>query len=666
MLRIRLFKILLPLLFIGVVALLVWAMQPPIKGPVLPPGTEIKREVQGGTILQYSLDEGGALIEILNLVADRTEECPGELCYEFFGVERFKLHRENEGPLEISAVSTRVTGPEGERKMHFVGPVEVVDHDLGLVLDLPHLEVDELAGVARSSGALFIEGANHHTRSERLIYGLAGQPSELTSLECEDDEGGVLRAERAFLHDGLHDMELVQGVRFRRGDDESFRAETSRVVRDEDGKLRQVTASGNVVVSFRAKDAFIEAAGDTIEARWNDSAEVSELLIEGRALIEQGARMVSADRLAFRATPEGGWAVDARDTVRLAMPTDQGPVHVRAETLEGTLDAALDLLAAEAHGGVQFEATQTRADAAEARLFRGGDLDSEIQIELLSEGDQRAHLAQARSRVTADRIVTDSGGRSLQATGRVESTLLPQDDSNALDGLFRTDKAVHFISTELAGDKQGQRLTFRGNARGWQGEQNLSAQEITLDQEDGSVQARERVTTRFPRQRDGTAARADEFIQISAAELDYRESDYRAVYRDQVRVVLAEGWIESETLTVLQIPGESGFEQLLAAGSVRLEFIGDESEGTSSRTLGRADRLDYLPAKETLTLYGDEQRAEIQRAGEQAGTSRGKVLTYRLSDGTLTVEGSTISTPPPAAKRPSVVAEKQELQETPE
>ncbi len=184
-------------------------------------------------------------------------------------------------------------------------------------------------------------------------------------------------------------------------------------------------------------------------------------------------------------------------------------------------------------------------------------------------------------------------------------------------------------------------MTFNGNVRGWQGEKNLSARRVVIDQQQRTLTARDRVTTRFPRRREGAAAGADEFAQVTAAGLDYDERDYRAIYREDVRVVLAEGWIESTSLTVVQNRVGSGFERLLAEGDVQLEFLGTPAENgePAPRTTGHGDRLDYLPGEETLWLYGDEQRAEIQRGGDQAGISRGKVLTYRLDDGTLSIEG---------------------------
>ncbi len=669
MLRIRLFKVLLPVLLIAVVALLIWAIRPQTL-PQVPLGENESTDphVIGGEITEYSFGPGGELIQSLSMNAKSGEVC-GEQCYKACGVDRFKLAREGMEPLEVSADCTTVTGPDGQRKMKFTGPVKITDRELGLVFDLPYLDVDEVEGVGRSTGAILIEGANHRTRAERLTYGLAGQATELYRLECEDDTGGLLLAERAFLHDGLNDIELVQGVRYRREDDTSFRAETSRLVRHEDGRLKHVTASGSVVAGFRNKAGYLEAAGDALEVDWNDAGDPIQLVIDGRALLEQGPRMVSADRLEMRASdePGNGWFLDAQGSVRLSGPLEDGTARVRAAGLVARLDAELNVLEADAQGDVRFEAPNTQADAAAARLSRVDEFDTGLRVELLSDGDQRARLAQAHTRVSADRIEIDMGRNSLFASGRVESTLLPQPEKGALQGLFRTGTAIHFISSELIGDQQGQRLTFRGGVRGWQGENNLSAREIVVDQGQRTLLARDRVTTRFPRKREGAAAGAEEFVQITAGKLDYNENDYRGIYREDVRVVLAEGWIESDMLTVVQNRVANGFERLLAEGDVRLEFLGvpDDSGQPVQRTTGHGDRLDYLPAEQVLLLYGDEQRAEIQRGGDQAGLSRGKVLTYRLDDGTLSIEGGSINTPPRAAPRTNVATPTKGNQETP-
>lgn len=659
MLRLRLFRVLLPVVLVGVVVLLIWAIRAPPDHEIdRNPGPELEREVTSAEIRVYGgLGPGEELRETLRFVAENVLECPdvSEDCLRAIGVREFKLGREGQEDLVISAATTEVVGAEGQRKMRFSGPVRIVDHELGLVLDLPHLDVDEFAGVARSHGAIHIQGAGHRTRAERLTYGLAGQATELYRLEMEDDEGGLLLAARAFLHDGVHDIELVQGVLFRRAEeDQRIRAERCRVLRDEEsGRTRSIVAQGNVVAGYLRDDGFLEAAGDRLEARWDEAGELDQLTLDGRALLEHGPQFVSADRLEFSALEDQrGWTVDAHGSVHLAGTIEQGNGRLRADQLSAVTDASHQLVSAEASGSVRFESPGTAADADTARVWRRDETPGELAVELLAGPDLRARLAQDRSRVTADRIFTDTRGETLTATGRVESTLLPQGKDGALEGLFRTDKAVHFISDELRGGQGGKELVFAGDVRGWQGDQNLSAQRVQLDSERGTLRATDRVSTRFPRSRSGEpAASTDDFVQVTAETLDYDRDSLRTVYRESVRIVVAEGWIESESLTVTQEAEDGEFERLLAEGDVRLEFR--ESEGGNGgplpRTTGHADRLVYIPAQQTVWLYGDEQRAEIQRGGDRAGTSRGRVLTYRLDDGTLSVEGGTVTAPAPPA-----------------
>ena len=651
MLRIRLFRVLLPVLLVGIVVLLVWAIRAPLKPTNPLEDNEVP--VRGGddlTLHRWTIGSDGELIQELQLHAMRMEQC-GDDCIRAFEVDRFVLERETQGPLEISADSTEVNGPNGERKMRFEGPVRVVDEELGLILDLPHLDVDEFAGVGRSSGAIVIEGAGHHTRADRLIYGLAGQATELFRLECEDDDGSLLVAERAFLHDGLLDIEMVQGVRFRGADDaQRFWAETSRVRRHEDGRMKNLVGAGKVVAGFSTIDGFAELGGDHLVANWDESGALSTLTIDGRALVEQGPQFVSADSLAFATDEDDRWEVDATGSVRLTGTLEGGTARIRADELSATFDAAMLLKRAEARGAVRFETPDVRADAAVARAMRTAGTNQELSIALHSDEEHRARLAQEQTRIAADTIRTDARGESMTASGRVESTLLPAEDNAALGGMFSSDTAVHFISNDLQAGRTGRELTFTGNVRGWQGEQNLSAQRVRVDHDSGSLFASGGVSTRFPRVREGAAAAAsDDFVQVTAATLDYIRDANEAIYREGVRLVLAEGWIEGATLTVTQGPN-GDFESLLAEGDVQLEFLGiDDGSGDAvPRTTGHADRLLYAPAEDTFWLYGDEQRARIQRGGDQAGTTEGRVLTYRLSDGNLSiVEGGKVNAPPP-------------------
>ena len=250
-------------------------------------------------------------------------------------------------------------------------------------------------------------------------------------------------------------------------------------------------------------------------------------------------------------------------------------------------------------------------------------------------------MARGRTRVAAEEIVTDERGEGLLAQRRVEATLLPAstaDEEGALAGLFDTSDAVHFVAARLEGRDFARQLTFNGNVRAWQGEQNLSAQHVVLQQAERTLTATDQVTTRVPRTREGGAAGEADFVQISADRLDYDDETRRAVFHEQVRVRLAEGWMESERMEVDLVSDGPGIEEIRSFDRIRIEFRDPAEEDAPQLITGRADRLVYRPDEATIWLYGDESPATVRRIGEGGGTTSGRVLRYHLELGTLEVD----------------------------
>jgi lipopolysaccharide transport protein LptA len=667
-LRIRIFRILLPLIFVAVIALLVWAIRPiPVASrPTIAPNETIEAGVDKVGVKVFGLGSDGALRKTLDVVSGSFKEC-GENCLEAIDIEQFEIARADADALVVlRAASSKVVGEEGNRDMNFTGPVVLYDPDLEIQVEMPALNVDEAAGLARSDGAVRIENDDQVTDAASLTYGLNGQPTRLDRLELQDQDGGLLVARTAYLHDGFSDIEFQFGVRYKRGEEQRFWAETARIKRDDRGTTRSIVASGNFTATSRAPDgSLLEIAADTVHGEWGEDGALEKLLLDGDALAERGQERLSADRieLAYNRVDQR-WDVVAADAVRAVIAfgatSDYG--RLRADQLEASFDDDFLLLDAAAVGAVEFRAPELLAEAATAQLTASPDIEGGAKkIELLSGNGRRARLAQGETRVVADRIVTDSAGSTMDAQGRVESTLLAAtaDDSQGEGGLFKPGEAIHFISGSLVGVNKGSQLKFSEGVRGWQGDQNLSAQEVTLSQEDGSLLAKIGVTTRFPRQSSESATTAQSFVQISSESLEYSQSLSEALYRGSVRTVLDEGWIESDLLRVTQST-EAGadLQELQAEGSIQLEFA-----DTESRTQGSSDRLIYLPARDTLWLYGDERPAEVERSGKTKGTTRGRVLRYRIDDGSLFVESGRIVATPQA--EPTDESEAKDPEETP-
>jgi lipopolysaccharide transport protein LptA len=288
---------------------------------------------------------------------------------------------------------------------------------------------------------------------------------------------------------------------------------------------------------------------------------------------------------------------------------------------------------------VRFEGRDTRAEAERGTFVAAPGRAGEV--ELFGDELRKARLAQGRTRVAAREIRTDVRGAELVAEGHVEATLLPQSGAArepSRTRLFAEGRAIHFVSERLDSSRAGEHLVFSGSVRGWQGERNLAAATVVVDQEGATLQAREAVSTRIPREREGPAAAEGDYLQITADRLDYDDRDGRAVYEGSVRVRLAEGWLEAQRVEVELGQDTRRIRELRARQDVRIEFH-RTGEGDLARPItGTADRLVYRPAEASVRLYGEQSPAAVRRIGEGGGTTTGRELHYRVDTGTLDVE----------------------------
>ncbi|MCP3979986.1 MAG: hypothetical protein GY716_11835 [bacterium] len=634
MLRLRVLRILLPGVLVLFVVLLAFALRERPSAVVSPgQGTDAaRRSAKDANLVEIhgerkTLEMKAGLIRELEDGKTQLEQ-----------IEEVKVSRSDGPPLVISAKSGIYEGAPGERRFEFDDQVVIHDPAEDLTVWLPVLDIDEEAGVARSEGEVRFRSGTLEGRASLLVYSLDDRPTELFEPVVEDDDGGRLSAPRGLLHDGLEDVELFDGVVVQRGD-ESLRSGRMRIQRTEEGAFEHLLASEDVrgvVVSPRGR---VSLLGREAEVWWNAGSAVERMRLEGDAEVQRGPESLAAERVEMRARQDGlpGWDAAANGTVYLQGQMEGGPIWLRCETLEAKLGPAFGVYGANAVGNVRFEGSETRAEASRAEF----DITRPSgKIRLYAGERRRARLAHQRTRVAANRIETDPGGETLVAEERVEATLLPSDASAPrLQGLFESSEAVHFVSARLEAREAGARLVFQGNVRGWQGEENLSAEEIELDQRNNRLWARRNVGTRIPRSEGGAGLREEDYIQISAENLEYTDSPRRAVYEGDVRVRLVEGWLEAQRIEVDLIEGQ-GISELRAFDEVRVEFR-DPGSGEGPRMFGgQSDRLVYEPATATVRLIGVDSPASVRRMGPAGGTTTGRVLRYQMENGTLEVESS--------------------------
>jgi lipopolysaccharide transport protein LptA len=641
-LRLRLLRLILPLLLV-LLGLLLWAnWNPRPASHREPPTTEAPDNTQAEnlSVVQFGEETDSELQirQVDSLVHGENNSLHVE------GVQDLTIHREGRGPLLISAAVGDRTGDVGEQVWQFREQVvfREVDNDLRLVL--PVLTIDEGEGIARSEGDIRFDAPSLSGRTESLTYGLIGQPTEMAPVELRDLEGGTLTALEGRLRDGVRDVELLGEVRASRPG-QWMESDGMRLLRDADGRLRLVKAEGAVRGAW-APDAGTasEIAGDRLELRWGPLAAVDFVGLQGGALISRADERLTAMKIEAVRDYDGipSWKVMAAGDVFVDGRFSGTRGRLRTERLMATLDHDFLVQSAEGEGDVRFEGDNLRAEG-ERGLFavKAGAATS---VELFGTERRKAYLAQGRTRVAARTIRTDADGEQLEAEGLVEATLLPAAEGEQGEQrgaqLFLAGQAIHFVSEQFSSVDTGAVLTFNGAARGWQGERNLAADEVIVDQRKNTLVADGNVSTRFPRQREtgAAAAGAAEYIQIGGAHLDYDDAGGLAVYTGSVRVRLVEGWLDAERVEVELAADSREVREIRASSSVRIEFERTSADAMALPIAGTADRLVYRPDEATVKLFGDTQPAAVRRIGEGGGTTTGRELHYRVDTGALSVE----------------------------
>lgn len=633
--RLRLLRILLPATLVLFVALVVIGLNPP---PQVHRATGADEADSSRQAREFRFVELSGVTPVLDFDADLVAEAEGGKVH-LENISRFVVYRDDRDPLVVSAELGDYEGEAGKRIISFERQVVIRDPAEGLTLTLPGLVVDEAAGEARSTDEVGIVGPGMTGRAAALVYGLQGQPTELTDPALDSADGLSVTARGALLLDGLDDVELRGAVQAQRGE-ERFRAERLHWTRDEEGALRFAEAVGSPAEAWvLAAGSLSEVHGARIEGSWDGTGLLEQLAVDGDALLRREAQSIAAASVsARRRSGSADWLIDARGTVYVTVRLSGEPAWLRTESLEGEFDGEFRLQVARAAGQVRFDGPGTTAEADRA-TFRPGAGPGEIRLQAVER--PKARLARQQIRVAAERIVTEPRGEGLVAENGVEATLLPGADgrgAGVAGAMFRADEAVHFVASRLEAEDGGARSIFSGSVRGWQGERNLSAETVMLDQERGRLTASGDVTTRIPRDAERPTLSEADYVQIGADRLEYEEGTQRAVYRGSVRVRLVEGWMEADRMEVILGGAAGRIRAVNAFERVRIEFRDPGGQRPPRLVGGTADRLAYDPREETVRLFGDEAPAAVRRIGEGGGTTTGRVLRYRLDLGTLEVD----------------------------
>lgn len=309
----------------------------------------------------------------------------------------------------------------------------------------------------------------------------------------------------------------------------------------------------------------------------------------------------------------------------------QGARVARARTLEAMLAPAAGTLA-EAHftGSFQFEDGALTATSAAARY-------QIVEGQLALTGKEGAAVPQIRDEsltIDADRIDVTLSPRKMVATGKVQSVLHPSKKpaGNARaarrPGLLADKDPVNVIADKLTYDEATRTGAYSGQVRLFQGETQINAHTLTLDETKGDLVASGNVLTTLPiADKNATPGESPSPMVGRAGSFTYTDQTRRATYQTTAHLVGSQSELRADTLDLFLAPGENTLDRLEAAGIVTAHVDKRTVNGT---------KLSYLPADDKYVVLG----APVRMIDADCQETTGKTLTFFKSSDRVIVDGN--------------------------
>ena len=551
-----------------------------------------------------------------------------------------------------------VTAERGEVKAFGMGATYEGDSDILRLLDQAHVAVfggdgGEGLDIVASSATLANEGES--MRFEGGVTMTRGAE--------------VMKADAALAH--VRD-EMTRLARV-----ELFN--NSRITREaeEAGSLRDM----------RAQDITLEYAAD--------GQSIERMTLTGGAVIElagsrgERARRIAGESMDVRFAPDGAsvTTLEVRNAVQVDLPGegDAPAQRIRAARLDGTGEPGVGLTDMRFQGAVEYRETRAATALAPAvdRLTQARTLDVELKpglsgvdeaffagdvtfsdgpvtaeaesarhqvargfIELLpaGSGDQAPRIVDQRGSITASRIQFTPETGAIVAEGGVQNVLTPVADDEGQPGeptgtdparmpaMLDQHEPTFVTAARLEHDSESSLAVYTGEARLWQGETDIQASTITLDESQGNLMATGSVRARSVVVQ--LNEETGELEPVTTAgwgeELFYDDSLHRTTYTTGARVDGQMGDLRADRIEMYLGARGDTLERIEAYDAVTVQLSGRWAAG---------DRFTYVESDGQYEMFGVPVRI-IEQLDAECRETTGRTLTFYRSVDTITVDGN--------------------------
>ena len=322
---------------------------------------------------------------------------------------------------------------------------------------------------------------------------------------------------------------------------------------------------------------------------------------------------------------------------------------VRADRLEAGVGRGLvGLLDVRFDGGVRFEDETRHAEAASATYdLLGGT------ITLATDGDagRMATLVDGNRTIAAATLEVALDGSRVSGSDGVQTVLSPPGDdpveaeADVVPALLDRTERINILADAVDYDEAARVVTYRGQARMWQGNTSFEGETIAIDHASGglSVTGSAQTTIQLVRIDEGAGSNVVSRTDAAAGSFVYDDATRHAVYEGSAVLRSDQGDLRAEKIEVfLQADGRT-LERLAANDAVQLQLDGRWATGAAlvyHEAEGRYD-MEGAPVEivEPVEPVEPDESDETEPSEPTCSTTRGRVLTFYRGSDLLAVDG---------------------------
>jgi LPS export ABC transporter protein LptC/lipopolysaccharide transport protein LptA len=249
------------------------------------------------------------------------------------------------------------------------------------------------------------------------------------------------------------------------------------------------------------------------------------------------------------------------------------------------------------------------------------------RAEVLSLRGHRPALWDSKARLEADEIDYDRQKDETHARGQVRTTYYSRDTANDSTP-FKNTKSPIFLTADRADARNGEGVAnYVGNARGWQDDNFVRADQIELYQEEKRMVAIGHVESALYNAKRKSSSGSSEVTPgfASADRMLYSDKERLIRYEGHVKARQGTDQIQAAVVDVYLKQETNEVDHLVAQGGVLVEQPGRRGIG---------DKLTYAADDGVVVLVGKNARID----DEESGSTMGAKLTFSSRDDKISID----------------------------